>query len=89
MDAAARSDTGVPTSLRATHRAPRRMPISRNQISLYLATLAQRLTMSEAKERLSPKAPAPAGVLRANRTVFETMLGRIDGRVYYNLLNWY
>ena len=27
--------------------------------------------------------------LDANRQAFETMLGRIDGRVYYNLLSWY
>ena len=24
-----------------------------------------------------------------HRAVFENMLGRVDGRVYYNLLNWY
>jgi phosphohistidine swiveling domain-containing protein len=33
------------------------------------------------------------GVSRRNvedhRAVFENMLGRVDGRVYYNLLNWY
>jgi pyruvate,water dikinase len=27
--------------------------------------------------------------LDANRQAFETLLGRIDGRVYYNLLSWY
>ncbi len=29
------------------------------------------------------------GVVDERRTVFENMLGRVDGRVYYNLLNWY
>ena len=28
-------------------------------------------------------------VIVANAPVFENMLGRIDGRVYYNLVNWY
>ncbi len=28
-------------------------------------------------------------VVREHRAVFENMLGRVDGRVYYNLLNWY
>ena len=28
-------------------------------------------------------------VIAANATVFDNMLGRIDGRVYYNLVNWY
>ncbi|MCP4317892.1 MAG: phosphoenolpyruvate synthase [Hyphomicrobiales bacterium] len=28
-------------------------------------------------------------VIAANAPVFENMLGRIDGRVYYNLVNWY
>jgi len=28
-------------------------------------------------------------VLAANRTVFENMLARVDGRVFYNLGNWY
>ncbi|MEQ1710773.1 MAG: PEP/pyruvate-binding domain-containing protein [Hyphomicrobium sp.] len=28
-------------------------------------------------------------VIAANAVVFENMLGRIDGRVYYNLVNWY
>lgn len=28
-------------------------------------------------------------VIAANATIFENMLGRIDGRVYYNLVNWY
>ena len=27
--------------------------------------------------------------IRAHGAVFENMLGRIDGRVYYNLINWY
>ncbi len=27
--------------------------------------------------------------LRANAAVFDNMLGRVDGRVYYNLVNWY
>lgn len=27
--------------------------------------------------------------ISANAAVFENMLGRLDGRVYYNLLNWY
>lgn len=27
--------------------------------------------------------------IRANGAVFENMLGRVDGRVYYNLVNWY
>ncbi|MEM6627610.1 MAG: PEP/pyruvate-binding domain-containing protein [Pseudomonadota bacterium] len=31
----------------------------------------------------------PKRALNDNRAVFENMLGRIDGRVYYNLLNWY
>lgn len=30
-----------------------------------------------------------AGVVAERRSVFENMLGRVDGRVYYNLLNWY
>ena len=28
-------------------------------------------------------------LIAANAPVFENMLGRIDGRVYYNLVNWY
>jgi pyruvate,water dikinase len=28
-------------------------------------------------------------MIRANSAVFENMLGRVDGRVYYNLANWY
>ena len=28
-------------------------------------------------------------VISANSAVFENMLGRFDGRVYYNLINWY
>lgn len=28
-------------------------------------------------------------VIAANAPVFENMLGRVDGRVYYNLVNWY
>lgn len=28
-------------------------------------------------------------VIRANAVVFENMLARIDGRIYYNLVNWY
>lgn len=28
-------------------------------------------------------------VVEDHRAVFENMLGRIDGRIYYNLLNWY
>lgn len=31
----------------------------------------------------------PEDVIAANATIFENMLGRIDGRVYYNLVNWY
>ncbi|MES1157417.1 MAG: PEP/pyruvate-binding domain-containing protein [Alphaproteobacteria bacterium] len=31
----------------------------------------------------------PAAAVAAHGPVFENMLGRIDGRVYYNLLNWY
>jgi len=27
--------------------------------------------------------------VQEHRAVFENMLGRVDGRVYYNLLNWY
>ena len=27
--------------------------------------------------------------VQEHRAVFESMLGRVDGRVYYNLLNWY
>ena len=30
-----------------------------------------------------------AGNVEEHRSVFENMLGRVDGRVYYNLLNWY
>lgn len=29
------------------------------------------------------------GTIEANAPVFDNMLGRLDGRVYYNLLNWY
>ena len=31
----------------------------------------------------------PAADVEEHRAVFENMLGRVDGRVYYNLLNWY
>lgn len=31
----------------------------------------------------------PAKDVAEHRAVFENMLGRVDGRVYYNLLNWY
>lgn len=31
----------------------------------------------------------PETVINANAPVFSNMLGRIDGRVYYNLVNWY
>lgn len=31
----------------------------------------------------------PAADVDEHRAVFENMLGRVDGRVYYNLLNWY
>jgi len=31
----------------------------------------------------------PARDVDEHRAVFENMLGRVDGRVYYNLLNWY
>lgn len=31
----------------------------------------------------------PAEDVEEHRAVFENMLGRVDGRVYYNLLNWY
>ncbi len=31
----------------------------------------------------------PLGMVDEHRSVFENMLGRVDGRVYYNLLNWY
>jgi len=27
--------------------------------------------------------------IRRHGAVFENMLGRIDGRIYYNLVNWY
>lgn len=30
-----------------------------------------------------------AAKVEANSAVFENMLGRVDGRIYYNLLNWY
>ncbi len=31
----------------------------------------------------------PVQVVDEHRHVFENMLGRVDGRIYYNLLNWY
>lgn len=31
----------------------------------------------------------PVKAVEEHRAVFENMLGRVDGRVYYNLLNWY
>ncbi len=31
----------------------------------------------------------PVKLVDEHRAVFENMLGRVDGRVYYNLLNWY
>jgi pyruvate,water dikinase len=31
----------------------------------------------------------PTGKVEEHRPVFENMLGRVDGRIYYNLLNWY
>ena len=31
----------------------------------------------------------PGADVDEHRAVFENMLGRVDGRVYYNLLNWY
>jgi rifampicin phosphotransferase len=31
----------------------------------------------------------PESVIAANGVVFENLLGRVDGRVYYNLINWY
>lgn len=31
----------------------------------------------------------PATTIAANAAVFGNMLGRVDGRVYYNLVNWY
>ncbi len=31
----------------------------------------------------------PVKMVDEHRPVFENMLGRVDGRVYYNLLNWY
>ena len=31
----------------------------------------------------------PGADVEEHRAVFENMLGRVDGRVYYNLLNWY
>ena len=31
----------------------------------------------------------PLDVVDEHRPVFENMIGRVDGRVYYNLLNWY
>lgn len=34
-------------------------------------------------------AGVPESVIRENGFVFENLLGRIDGRVYYNLVNWY
>ncbi|MGP0093911.1 MAG: PEP/pyruvate-binding domain-containing protein [Xanthobacteraceae bacterium] len=30
-----------------------------------------------------------AAAIRAHGAVFDNMLGRVDGRVYYNLINWY
>jgi rRNA processing protein Krr1/Pno1 len=31
----------------------------------------------------------PSKTVEANAAVFGNMLGRVDGRVYYNLVNWY
>ena len=31
----------------------------------------------------------PLGMVDEHRSVFENMLGRVDGRIYYSLLNWY
>lgn len=31
----------------------------------------------------------PQRTIRANAVVFDNMLGRIDGHIYYNLINWY
>ncbi|MCB1546844.1 MAG: hypothetical protein KDJ41_03220 [Hyphomicrobiaceae bacterium] len=31
----------------------------------------------------------PEARVRANAAAFDNMLGRLDGRVYYNLINWY
>lgn len=31
----------------------------------------------------------PAGIIADHRSVLDNLLGRIDGRIYYNLLNWY
>lgn len=31
----------------------------------------------------------PASTIEENASVFGNMLGRVDGRVYYNLVNWY
>jgi hypothetical protein len=31
----------------------------------------------------------PRKTIEANAAVFGNMLGRVDGRVYYNLVNWY
>lgn len=31
----------------------------------------------------------PADTIAENSAIFDNMLGRIDGRVYYNLVNWY
>lgn len=34
-------------------------------------------------------AGVPDSVINAHGALFENMLGRVDGRVYYNLINWY
>lgn len=31
----------------------------------------------------------PPATIRAHASVFDNMLGRVEGRVYYNLINWY
>ena len=31
----------------------------------------------------------PEAVIRQNRSVFQAMIGFLNGRIYYNLLNWY
>ncbi|HEV7693090.1 MAG TPA: PEP/pyruvate-binding domain-containing protein [Hyphomonadaceae bacterium] len=40
-------------------------------------------------EAFSKLMGVPASKVEEHRSVFENMLGMVDGRVYYNLLNWY
>ncbi len=48
-----------------------------------------RYTYSHVYQAFSRLMGVPRKDVLANRHVFGAMLGRIDGRVYYNLLNWY